>query len=33
MSERRHLTTRRGYDISVVDVDFSKNPYEISKQV
>ena len=33
MSERRHLPTRRGYDISVVDVDFSSDHFEINNQV
>lgn len=32
MSERRHLPTRRGYDVSVVDVDFSGNLFEANKQ-
>ena len=33
MSERRHLPTRRGYDISVIDVDFSGDRFEINEQV
>ena len=32
MSERRHLPTRRDYDISVVDIDFSSDLFEIDKQ-